>query len=301
MKLFKSMGIGLAAGCLICSAAIAQDETTTVSQEAKKGGIRNMFKNFDTDGDGKLSDAEKEAAMAKARERLKEQLEKNADLKARLLEKFDADQDGALSDDELKTAAAQRPHGKRGEGMGGRDEIMKKFDADGDGTLSDTEKETAKTAFITRLKEDMEKNPEMKAKLLEKFDADKDGTLSDTELTTMESQGPQRGKRGEGMNGEGMGGRDEVMKKFDADGDGALSDTEKETAKAAFTTRLKEDMEKNPEMKAKLLEKFDADKDGSLNDTELKTMESQGPPRGRGQGGPMGGGQRGGRGPKGGK
>ncbi len=307
MKLFKSLGIGLAAGCLICSAAIAQDETTTVSQDAKKGGIRNMFKNFDTDGDGKLSDTEKEAAMAKAKERLKEQLEKNTELKARLLEKFDADKDGALSDDELKTAASQRPHGRRGagmngEGMGGRDEIMKKFDADGDGTLSDTEKETAKAAFITRLKEDMEKNPEMKAKLLEKFDADKDGSLSDAELKAIESQGPPRGKRGEGMNGEGMGGRNEVIKKFDADGDGTLSDAEKETAKAAFTTRLKEDMEKNPEMKAKLLEKFDADKDGSLSDAELKTMESQRPQRGKGPGGPMGVGKRGGgRGPRGGR
>ncbi|HOD41327.1 MAG TPA: EF-hand domain-containing protein, partial [Candidatus Wallbacteria bacterium] len=289
---FKNLGIGLAAGCLICSTAFAQEETGTVSETAQKGSIRQMFKNFDTDGDGKLSDAEKEAAMAKAKERLKEQLEKNSDLKTRLLEKFDADKNGVLSDDELSAAVKSRKAGRGkgemmgpgGEGRGGREEMMKKFDADGDGKLSDAEKEAAKAEFITRMKADIEKNSDMKARLLEKFDADKDGVLSDSELSTAAAQGP--GNRG----GEGMGGREEMMKKFDADGDGKLSDTEKETAKAAFTARMKEDMEKNPEMKAKLLEKFDADKDGALSDAEIKTIESQGPPRGEG----MGGGKRGG-------
>lgn len=211
MKLFKNLGIGLAAGCLICSTAFAQEETGTVSETAQKGSIRQMFKNFDTDGDGKLSDAEKEAAMAKAKERLKEQLEKNSDLKTRLLEKFDADKNGVLSDDELSAAVKSRKAGRGkgemmgpgGEGRGGREEMMKKFDADGDGKLSDTEKETAKAAFTARMKEDMEKNPEMKAKLLEKFDADKDGALSDAEIKTIESQGPPRG---EGMGGGKRGG-----------------------------------------------------------------------------------------------
>ena len=302
MKFFKSLGIGLAAGCLMCSGAMAQDETVSAADaSAGKAGIRAMFKNFDTDGDGKLSDAEKQAAMAQAKSRLKEQIEKNGDLKARLIEKFDADKDGALSDNELATAVKSKRGGRGerqggGEGMGKREDMMKKFDADGDGKLSDTEKESARAEFITRMKTDMEKNAELKARLIEKFDANKDGALSDDELKTAAAAGPG-GNRGEGR-GEGMGKREDMMKKFDADGDGTLSDTEKAAAKAGFTAKIKSDIENNAEMKTRLLEKFDADKDGALSDSEITTMQEQGPPkggtggkRGEGMGGPGGGGR----------
>ncbi len=299
MELFKGIGIGIAAGCLICTAAIAQEETATETKDGKKGGIRQMFKNFDTDGDGQLSDAEKEAAMNQAKERFKEQLENNPEFKARLLERFDADSDGALSDDELKTAAAERPERKRGhrggessEGNqvnGGREEMMKNLDTDGDGKLSDAEKEAAQTQFITKMKEDMENNSEMKSRLLEKFDADGDGALSDDELKTAMQNRPRgniRMEGGEGFEGGQAGGREKMMKNLDTDGDGQLSDAEKEAAQTQFITKVKEDIEKNSEMKSRLLEKFDADSDGALSDDELKTMATQGPPRG-GRG-PMG-------------
>lgn len=73
-----------------------------------------MLKKFDKDGDGKLSDEEKAAAM--------------------------------------KERGAGRPAGKgpagRGPGgPGGFAELMKKFDKDGDGKLSDEEKAAARESF----------------------------------------------------------------------------------------------------------------------------------------------------------
>jgi len=60
-----------------------------------------MIKQYDTDGDGTLSDTEK-TAMEEAR-------------KAEFIKKFDTDGDGSLSDAEKEAAEAQRPkRGKRG-------------------------------------------------------------------------------------------------------------------------------------------------------------------------------------------
>jgi hypothetical protein len=81
-----------------------------------------VLKEFDKDGDGKLSEDERtamrEAMKAKMEERKKE-----------MLAKYDADGDGTLSDDEKAKAMADR-----------KAEMLKKFDTDGDGVLNPEER-----------------------------------------------------------------------------------------------------------------------------------------------------------------
>lgn len=75
-----------------------------------------ILKEFDKDGDGKLSQEERQAAR-EARQKA-------------MLEKFDADGDGKLSEDERK---------KMQETV--RAERLKQFDKDGDGKLSKEERQ----------------------------------------------------------------------------------------------------------------------------------------------------------------
>jgi len=142
--------------------------------------------------------------------------------------------------------------------------VMKNYDKDGDGTLSETEKQTAIDDGVSRLKQAIEKNSELKEKLATKFDTDKDGVLSDTELKTAVENRIANAKTGGGSGNR-------MMMKFDTDGDGVISDTEKQAAIDQGVTRLKSEIEKNADLKSKLITSFDADKDGALSDTELKT------------------------------
>ena len=81
-----------------------------------------MVKEFDKDGDGKLSDDEKKAMHQAMGARREERHKK-------MLEKFDADHDGKLSDEEKEKA--REAH---------KAEMLQKFDKDGDGKLSDEER-----------------------------------------------------------------------------------------------------------------------------------------------------------------
>ena len=109
-----------------------------------------MLQKFDTDGDGKLSDEEREK-IAEIQE-------------AEMLEKSDQDGDGTLSVEERQAARLgmlERNAPPMGERFA---EMLQKFDADGDGKLSDEEREN-----INEIRE---------AEVLGKFDKDGDGTLS---------------------------------------------------------------------------------------------------------------------------
>jgi len=115
-----------------------------------------MIKKFDSDGDGKLSDEEREKAR-------KQMPGKGRKLPPEVLQKFDKDGDGKLSDEER--AAFRKQMVANGRKL--PPHLMQRFDTDGDGTLSDEERAGAKQAWEDR-----------KQEMIKKFDANGDGKLS---------------------------------------------------------------------------------------------------------------------------
>jgi hypothetical protein len=109
--------------CSVLALAIAAPAIAEDSEDPKERGAPRArgFEQFDTDGDGRLSDEERAAARDK---RHKQRLEES-----------DADGDGKISEAERR--AANAAHRKR---------YLGKFDADGDGKLTGEEEEQAKAA-----------------------------------------------------------------------------------------------------------------------------------------------------------
>ena len=96
----------------------------------RKGPPPEMVKQFDKDGDGKLSEEERKearAAMEKRREAGK----------AKMLERFDADGDGKLSDEE-RNKMKETMEAKRKEIHAA---MLEKFDANGNGKIDQDERE----------------------------------------------------------------------------------------------------------------------------------------------------------------
>ncbi len=108
MALFLSFGTALS----LFAADDKESQGKFLSRE-------EMIKKFDKDGDGKLSEDEKDAAKAA--------------MEKQMLEKFDKDKDGKLSEEEKEAAKeARRAEMKK--------RMLEKFDKDKDGKLSDEEK-----------------------------------------------------------------------------------------------------------------------------------------------------------------
>ncbi|WP_309399581.1 EF-hand domain-containing protein [Cerasicoccus maritimus] len=98
-------------------------------QRPDRPSREEILTQFDADGDGKLSETEREAA----REFHMEQM---------ALRRFDADGDGALSEEERSKYEAFKSEREA--------KMLDRFDADGDGVLSDEERQTAREAFQQR-------------------------------------------------------------------------------------------------------------------------------------------------------
>jgi hypothetical protein len=81
-----------------------------------------VVKQFDKDGDGKLSPEERQAMHQERKARMEER-------RKEMLEKYDADGDGKLSPEEKAKAREER-----------KAEMLRKFDKDGDGKLSEEER-----------------------------------------------------------------------------------------------------------------------------------------------------------------
>ncbi|OYV04797.1 MAG: hypothetical protein CFE26_14980 [Verrucomicrobiales bacterium VVV1] len=98
---------------LFVLASLLGAASLATAEDAPKRPVRplppEILKQFDKDGDGKLSEDER-AAMRTAGEARKAEFEK------KMLEKFDTDKDGKLSDEEKKAA---REAGGFGPGPGG--------------------------------------------------------------------------------------------------------------------------------------------------------------------------------------
>jgi Ca2+-binding EF-hand superfamily protein len=175
--------------CSVLALAIAAPAIAEDSEGSKKRGAPRArgFDQYDTDGDGRLSDEERTAARDKRhKQRLEEfdadgdgeisQAEKSAAHKTRTrryLENFDEDGDGNLSEAEMRAARGTR-----------REHRIEKFDTDADGKLSEEERRAAQ-----------EKHSNRKTRGLERFDADGDGKLTGEEKEREEAARKERRER----------------------------------------------------------------------------------------------------------
>ncbi len=133
--------------------------------ESGEGQFREMmFKQYDKDGDGELSEAEWEAARADQQRLHREQL----------LRQWDTDGDGELSEAERQAMresrrAAGKPWERRGKAF-----MLKHFDLDDDGELSDEEKDKMRQ-FGQRFRQ-VAQGWERRV-----MDMDRDGQVTETE------------------------------------------------------------------------------------------------------------------------
>lgn len=128
------------ATCLILAAALGLALAGTVAAQNQNQGPRHrghpgaalrarLLERFDTDGDGKLSEAERAAAKAQFPE-----------LSQAIIAMLDTDGDGKVSEAE-KAAARERMQARI-------QEVIAKYDADGDGRLNEQERRAAFDAFM---------------------------------------------------------------------------------------------------------------------------------------------------------
>jgi hypothetical protein len=120
------------------------------NKSAKKGkpshpSRAEIQKKYDVDGDGQLSEAERETLRADMKKHHSRQPKQSRE---EMRKKYDTDGDGQLSETERAALRAdmQKRKGKRP----CREQIMKKYDTDGDGKLSETERAVARKDFEAR-------------------------------------------------------------------------------------------------------------------------------------------------------
>lgn len=144
-----------------------------------------LMKQFDKDGDGRLSKEEREAAMEALKNKsadLDELKNKHAE---EIIKKYDTDGDGKLDQKELisfleeqrKMFDEARARMRPGEMRGTQNlpkEVVAQYDKDGDGKLSHEERRAM-------FQDARKKRDEM----MKKFDKDADGKLSDEEKTAL--------------------------------------------------------------------------------------------------------------------
>ena len=120
----------------LADAPMAAEDWSERFEEMKKRR-EDFMARFDTDGDGEISEEEREAIreafQAQRRERMLE----------RMTERFDADGDGELNDEERLAAEAEL----EARDIERRARMVERFDTDGDGQLSDAENQAAREQF----------------------------------------------------------------------------------------------------------------------------------------------------------
>ncbi len=107
-----------------------------IPPEAREHFKQKMLEKFDADGDGQLSDSEKQTARQQFEEKKAQMREEFEKRKTEILGKYDADGDGKLSEQERENFKADK-----------KQEILEKYDTDGDGQLNEAEKKTAREEF----------------------------------------------------------------------------------------------------------------------------------------------------------
>jgi Ca2+-binding EF-hand superfamily protein len=181
-------------------------------------------KHFDTNGDGKLDHAERDALKDAVGDhaKLKLQLAKigikaRQHVMKRIVWAYDVDNDGTLDATERAAlaAAVQTRCDER------KARALANHDTNGDGTLDDGE---LRAAIVERVQDRAAKVKE----ILGKFDANGDGKLDDGERAAARAA----------LKAHYLAKRDAVKEKFDANGDGKLDDAEIAALKAAIRARF---------------------------------------------------------------
>ena len=204
----KTTSILLIAGALFSTSALVKAEHRPFGN----GQLPEFLKRFDTDGDGKLSAEERQAAA----EAIKEERKKHEDRK----NPWDTDGDGVLSDEE-KAAAQAAIKAKMEEK---RLERFTELDENEDGFLSVEEFTPPHPVRADAL-----------AKIFDRLDKDNDDKISKEEFLA-----GLRPIGGGGPGGPGGGGHNpppppplpEWVKPYDVDGDGKLSPEEQAKVRA---------------------------------------------------------------------
>lgn len=141
-----------------------------------------LMKQFDRDGDGRLSEGERAEAMKALREKTADLAEMRKKFAREIIAKFDKDGDGKLDENELiEFMEEQRKAFESGRQRRGPrreftppKEILARFDKDGDGKLSRQERRSM-----------FEEARKKREELFKKYDKDGDGKLSDAEKTRL--------------------------------------------------------------------------------------------------------------------
>jgi len=117
-----------------------------------------MLKKYDTNGNGKIDEDERDKFLADRKQRAGANAPPNAGpnaeaMRQRALKQLDKDGDGKLSDEE-RQAGREQARKMMQQALGGDganfQELLKQFDKDGDGQLSDEERQAARRAFQDR-------------------------------------------------------------------------------------------------------------------------------------------------------
>lgn len=163
--------------------------------------MADMLARFDTDGDGELSEEERQAAREAFR----------ADREARrqqwLLEQYDKDGDGVLSAEEeaqREADEAEREAEREARRAEAQQKALAAYDSDGDGVLSDAEKQAGRDARRDYM---MQQREAMTAR----FDANGDGEIT----------GDERRMIGETM--RSVFGEMQFVRQFDSNGDNSIT------------------------------------------------------------------------------
>lgn len=240
---------------------------------------------WDTDGDGKMSQEEREAYMEKSRERYQK-------WQAEYTRKWDADGDGQLSREERETAqkaameewkknnpeAAARWEKQQEEWKRRQQEYIEKYDTDGDGQVNGDElkavREDQMAAWKERDPEGYERWKKQQEEYIRKWDEDGDG-----ELSNEERQASYKAMREEAQKRYA-----EQIREWDKDGDGQLNQEERQ----AWAEHARKEAQKRQE---EYIRKWDTDGDGELSREEREEAWKQQGYRGGAGGGNFGGGR----------
>jgi Ca2+-binding EF-hand superfamily protein len=162
---------------------------------------QDFMERFDADGDGELSEEERQAVRDYFRQRREEQMQR------RLVERFDADGDGVLNEEEQLNADAEM-EARRVERQA---RMTERFDTDGDGKLSEAENQAARESFRGgRGGRGGGDGANRWRDAVQRYDQDGDGELNlDESYAAYLDQFDQRSRR-------------EFVRRYDGNGDGGV-------------------------------------------------------------------------------